>query len=95
MIMPKQTTTRLNRGLFVDAAERLDRALAKRLPAGRVLREALRQRVIVGCAVGDVASARKAFDIWADKGAEPFGARREALRRLLERCTIAAGVATK
>src|SRR6266480_1050522 len=76
----------VNRGLYPDAAERLDRALAKRLPPGRVLREALRQRVIVACALGDSAAARKAYDIWADKGAEPFAARRESLRRLLARC---------
>jgi len=75
-----------NRGLYADAAERLDRALAKRLAPGRVLREALRQRVIVACALGDAASARKAYDIWVDRGAEPFVARRDALGRLLERC---------
>src|SRR5207302_2925402 len=50
-----------NRGLYADAAERLDRALAKRLPPGRVLREALRQRVIVACALGDAATAHKAY----------------------------------
>jgi tetratricopeptide (TPR) repeat protein len=76
-----------NRGLYADASERLDRALSKRLPPGRVLREALRQRVIVACALGDAPAARKAYDIWLDKGAEPFTARRDALRRLLERCT--------
>jgi tetratricopeptide (TPR) repeat protein len=75
-----------NRGLFADAAERFDRALAKRLPPGRVLREALRQRVIVACALGDGANARKAYDIWVDRGAEPFAARRESLRNLLLRC---------
>jgi hypothetical protein len=52
-----------------------------------VLREALRQRTIVACAMGDAPAARKAYDIWVDKGAEPFTARREALLRLLERCT--------
>jgi tetratricopeptide (TPR) repeat protein len=76
-----------NRGLYTDAAERFDRALAKRLPPGRVTREALRQRVIVACALGDAATARKAYDIWVDRGAEPFAARREALRNLLQRCT--------
>jgi hypothetical protein len=75
-----------NRGLYTEAAERLDRALAKRLPPGRVLREALRQRVTVACALGDAPAARKAYDIWADKGREPFSARRESLRRLVERC---------
>jgi tetratricopeptide (TPR) repeat protein len=85
----------VNRGLYTEGAERLDRALAKRLPPGRVLREALRQRVIVACALGDVTSARKAYDIWVDKGAEPFTARRESLRRLLDRCTAAPGVAAK
>jgi tetratricopeptide (TPR) repeat protein len=77
----------VNRGLFPEAAERLDRALAKRLPPGRVLREALRQRTIVACAMADATAARKAYDIWIDKGQEPFPARREALQRLLERCT--------
>jgi tetratricopeptide (TPR) repeat protein len=77
----------LNRGFYPEAAERLDRALAKRLPPGRVLREALRQRAIVACAMGDAQSARKAYDIWLDKGNEPFTARKEALQRLLERCT--------
>jgi hypothetical protein len=76
-----------NRGFFPEAAERLDRALAKRLPPGRVLREALRQRTIVACAMADAQAARKAYDIWRDKGGEPFTARREALQRLLERCT--------
>jgi tetratricopeptide (TPR) repeat protein len=71
---------------YAQAAERFDRALSKRLPAGRVLREALRQRVIVACALGDVAAARKAYDIWTDKGAEPFRARRDAMTRLIERC---------
>jgi hypothetical protein len=52
-----------------------------------VLREALRQRAIVACAMGDAQSARKAYDIWLDKGNEPFTARKEALQRLLERCT--------
>jgi tetratricopeptide (TPR) repeat protein len=85
----------VNRGLYAEAAERLDRALAKRLPPGRVLREALRQRVIVACALGDVAAARKAYDIWADKGAEPFAARRDSLRRLLQRCIATPGVAAK
>jgi len=75
-----------NRGFYSDAADRLDRALAKRLPPGRVLREALRQRVIVACALGDGAAAHKAYGIWVDKGAEPFAARRDALRRFLERC---------
>jgi len=42
-----------NRGFYSDAAERLDRALAKRLSVGRVLRRRFRQRVIVACALGD------------------------------------------
>lgn len=75
------------KAFYAQAAERFDRALAKRLPPGRVLREALRQRAVAACALGDVASARRAFDIWADKGAEPFRARREAMARLIERCT--------
>jgi hypothetical protein len=52
-----------------------------------VLREALRQRVIVACALGDTAAARKAYDIWVDKGGEPSVARRGVLKGLVERCT--------
>jgi tetratricopeptide (TPR) repeat protein len=76
-----------SRGLYTEAAERFDRALAKRLPVGRVLREALRQRVIVACALQDVASAKKVYGIWADKGGEPSATRRDSLRQLVERCT--------
>jgi tetratricopeptide (TPR) repeat protein len=75
------------RGLYGEAAERLDRALAKRLAAGSVLREALRQRVIVACALGDTPGAKKAYEIWLDKGDEQMPARRAALERLVERCT--------
>jgi cytochrome c-type biogenesis protein CcmH/NrfG len=84
-----------NRGLYAEAAERFDRALSKRLPPGRVLREALRQRVIVACALGDTSAAQKAYGIWLDKGAEPFAARRDTLTRLLERCTKAPLAASK
>jgi tetratricopeptide (TPR) repeat protein len=83
----------VNRGMYAESADRLDRALAKRLPPGRVLREALRQRVIVACALGDAPDARKAYDIWSDKGGELFAARRDSLRRLFERCTSGAAPA--
>jgi tetratricopeptide (TPR) repeat protein len=76
----------LGRGMYAEAAERFDRALAKRLPPGMVLREALRQRVVVACALSDTAAARHAYDIWADKG-EQLLARKESLKRLLERCS--------
>ena len=75
----------VGRGLYGVAAERFDRSLAKRLPAGRVTREALRQRVIVACALGDSVAARKAYDIWLAKG-EPSGARKEAMWRFFQRC---------
>ncbi len=75
----------IHRGLYADAAERLDRALAKRLPPGKLLREALRQRVIVACALEDSVAARRVYEIWVDKG-EIFHARRDALRRLVSRC---------
>jgi hypothetical protein len=58
-----------------------------------VLREALRLRVIVGCASGDTAAARKAYEIWLDKGGEPSTARRESLRRLVDRCAKTDGKA--
>jgi tetratricopeptide (TPR) repeat protein len=75
------------RGMYAEAADRLDRALAKRLAGGSVLREALRQRIIVACALGDAAAAKRAYDIWADKGGEPLASRRDTVRRLMERCT--------
>ena len=75
----------VSRGLYGVAADRLDRALAKRLPLGRVTREALRQRVIVACALGDGVAARKAYDIWLAKG-EPSTARKEAMWRFFQRC---------
>ena len=68
----------VGRGMYAEAAERFDRALAKRLPPGMVLREALRQRVIVACALGDTAAARRAYDIWVDKG-EPLAAAARSL----------------
>ena len=48
-------------------------------------REALRQRVIVACALGDGVAARKAYDIWLAKG-EPSTARKEAMWRFFQRC---------
>lgn len=75
----------VNRRLYDQAAERFDRALAKRLPPGRVLREALRQRTIVACAMGDVPAAKRAYELWLDR-AEAGGARRDAMKRMMERC---------
>jgi hypothetical protein len=75
-----------NRGLYRETAERLDRALAKRLRPERVMREALRLRVVVACALGDVAWVKKAYEIWMRQD-EPSTARKDAMARLVARCT--------
>lgn len=51
-------------GLWAESAEFLDWSLARRLPEERVLREALRLRVIVACALGDSILARRTYERW-------------------------------
>jgi len=53
-----------NDGLWPEAAVYLDEALRRRLPTGRVMREVLRQRVIVACAERDEETARAAYGKW-------------------------------
>lgn len=73
------------RGRFVEAAEYLDQALAKRLSLPRVAREAWRTRLTLACAVGDSAAKARALDaLRADPGLSP--ARRAAIERLALRC---------
>ncbi|AUX23756.1 hypothetical protein SOCEGT47_042860 [Sorangium cellulosum] len=82
----------LNDGRFDEAANRLERALAAHLPIQRVWIEAKRLRLVVACAVGDAATARRMFAGYAahdgSAGAGPAVSeeRRDAALRLLERC---------
>lgn len=84
----------VNRALYEQAAERFDRALAKRLPPGRVLREALRQRTIVACAMEDGPAAKRAYELWQGR-AEPGGARRATMTRMMQRCVGEGAAATR
>jgi tetratricopeptide (TPR) repeat protein len=75
-----------NRGRYHEAAFALDRALSRELPEPRVLDEALRLRLVLGCALVDTESARWAYQ---KLEARPLSAaRREAVNRLAERCSI-------
>ncbi len=74
-----------NDGLWREAADYLDEALRRRLPAGRISREVLRLRIVVACAERDEETARAAFARWrADK--ELPESRRTALERRLGSC---------
>ena len=78
------------RGRFLEAADYLDQALAKKLSLPRVTREAWRTRLILACALSDVAARARSLDaIRADPELSP--ARRAALERLAERCLVAKG----
>jgi tetratricopeptide (TPR) repeat protein len=80
---------RLDAGDFPGAAERLDRALARKLDVPFVKAEALRLRIQVACGLGDGAGAAR----WlADYGKDPAvsRARYQTSKRLVARC---AGVA--
>jgi hypothetical protein len=54
----------MNARAWMAAAESLDWALERDLHEPRIMREALRLRIIVACAVGDVATARKVMTRW-------------------------------
>ncbi|HVY48867.1 MAG TPA: tetratricopeptide repeat protein [Minicystis sp.] len=72
-------------GRFDQAKERLDKALGARIELARVQIEAERLRLVVACALGDVPTAERWYAAYA---AHPTvsAARREAARRLVERC---------
>lgn len=77
------------RGLYARAAEALDRAMEARLPTERLEREAVRQRGIAACALGQRAAVSRMFAIVEDaRGpfAHAHAGRRDALVRLLKRC---------
>jgi hypothetical protein len=78
-------------GLFTEAAERLDAALAKKLALPRVQVEALRLRTIVACALGDPVQATKTYDAYRARPEVPR-ARRESMAALVARCTEAGQV---
>ncbi|AKT39637.1 tetratricopeptide repeat protein [Chondromyces crocatus] len=73
-------------GRFDDAVQQLDHALAVELSLSRVRAEAARLRLVVGCALGDRAAARRAMALYEQSAPPP--ARLDAARRLLERCSL-------
>jgi len=75
-----------NRARFKDAALYLDRALERSLPEPRVRDEALRLRLVLGCATLDRVAARSAFQTLAERPLST--ARREGVRRFAERCNL-------
>nr|QDA77062.1 hypothetical protein [Jahnella sp. MSr9139] len=74
-------------GRFAEAAERLDHALAAEITLPRVRTEAERLRLVVACGLGDSATAGRMLEAYVARGVSE--ARREAARRLLERCSAA------
>jgi tetratricopeptide (TPR) repeat protein len=76
------------RGRYRNAAEYLERSLARGLPDASVLDEALRLRMIAACATGDLAAADRARERLA--GRLSSRARRGSLARFAERCGILA-----
>ncbi|HET9932244.1 MAG TPA: tetratricopeptide repeat protein [Polyangiaceae bacterium] len=74
------------RGRYHEAALALDRALGRKLPEPRVLDEALRLRLVLACALVDVDAARWALERL--RARKLSAARREAVERLAERCSI-------
>jgi hypothetical protein len=76
------------RGRWRDAARHLDRALSRPLHLDRVRTEALRNRIVVGCALGDRPAALSAYERW-QKEPGVSRARRVGMTRFAERCGIA------
>jgi hypothetical protein len=79
-----------NSGNFEEAKDRLDKALGARITSARVQIEAERLRVVVACALGDLAGAERWQAVYA---AHPISAARaESARRFVERCKAATPV---
>jgi len=77
-------------GLWSESAAFLDWSIQRRLPEASVQREAFRLRVIVACALGDHATARKMFLRWkATPGV--VGNRATVLERRLGSCVAPRG----
>lgn len=79
----------LGRGRFFDAIRHLDRALARPIEVPRVLEEALRVRVIAGCAIDDSKGAEPALDRLLEMPIRE--ARRAGILRFAERCGLRRG----
>jgi tetratricopeptide (TPR) repeat protein len=76
-----------NRGRLDEAAAYLDHGLARRIDSPRVMQEALRTRLLVGCALGQRDRARSVYQtLQGDKTLAP--ARRAAITRFAERCGL-------
>jgi tetratricopeptide (TPR) repeat protein len=72
-------------GRWQEAGRDLDAALARQLSLERVRREAWRLRVVLSCAEGDTAGARRAFARWqAQPGVSQ--ARQAGMARIMARC---------
>jgi tetratricopeptide (TPR) repeat protein len=75
------------RGRYSEAAQYLDRALAKVISEPRILREALRTRLVLACALNDKAKAEQSFRALLDSPG--LGeSRRAGFARLAERCGV-------
>ncbi len=81
-----------NSGNFEEAKDRLDKALAARITSARVQIEAERLRVVVACALGDVAAAERWHAVYAGHPTISV-ARAESARRFVERCKATARAA--
>ncbi|MBX3190736.1 MAG: hypothetical protein KF819_27305 [Labilithrix sp.] len=79
----------LGRGFYEEGAKALDGALDGALPTARVEREALRQRAIAACALGDrdaLARIRARIDGPTDPFVGASGGRRASTLRMIDRC---------
>lgn len=80
------------RGLYREAAQRLDGALGKSIALGSIRKEAWRLRMITACALEDREGLERAFEGWkreaGGEGGEGGngGARASGVRRLYGRC---------
>ncbi len=76
-----------NRGRWREAAAYLDRALERRIDSVRVRREAVRTRLFVACAEGNISDAKRIFLLWQRLPIASV-ARARGMRRFAERCRI-------
>jgi tetratricopeptide (TPR) repeat protein len=74
-------------GQWEAAARALDEALERRIELPRLRREAFRVRAVLGCAQGDRARARAAYQRYLAEPGESE-ARREGMRRFAARCGL-------
>lgn len=73
-------------GRFDLASDSLERALARTLPIPSVLREALRLRMVLACALGDPARVQGSYARWSELPG-PRESERRDLAEFVERCT--------